>query len=173
MVAVIVIGNLVLSPATPPALFADANVIEPLTIPVPFDTSLLSNPNPVNWVLSLSLTSISELPIFKNPLEPLKFCCWKLNSIDNGSEVLSLPLRNENTWEFKLPINNFAEVPSEPSEPCRAFVNDIVFVILALPLVAVISTEPLSCPNADIVNTFPFVPPNAEVTPVPFVLAYE
>ena len=135
---------------------------------------MLSNPNPVNSVLSLSLTSISELPIFKNPPEPLKFCCWKLNSIDNGSAEVSLALRKVNTGELKLPINNFAEVPSEPSEPCRAFVNDIVFVILALPLVAVISTEPLSCPNADIVNTFLVAPvPNVEVTPVPFVLAYE
>ena len=84
-VAVIVIGSLVVSPPTPPALVALAKVIEPLTIPVPFVTSLLSNVNPVIWLLPLSLTSISELPIVMYPAEPLRFCCWKLNSIDDGS----------------------------------------------------------------------------------------
>ena len=101
------------------------------------------------------------------PAEPLRFCCWKLNSIDNGSAVESLALRKVNTGELKLPINNFAEVPSEPSEPCRAFVNDIVLYNDTEELAAVIDTEPESCVRADIVNTFPFEPPNVEVTPVP------
>ena len=38
-----IIGKLDLSPPIPPALVAAENEIEPLTIPVPFDTSLLSN----------------------------------------------------------------------------------------------------------------------------------
>ena len=82
-------------------------------------------------------------------------------------EILSALSSNANTCEFKLPTNNLADVPSEPSPPCRDFVNDIVLDNDTEELAAVIDTEPESCVRADIVNTFPFEPPNVEVTPVP------
>ena len=42
-----VTGNLDLSPPIPPASVFPVNDIEPLAIPVPFDTSVLSKLNPV------------------------------------------------------------------------------------------------------------------------------
>ena len=71
-----------------------------------------------------------------------------------GVADVSAVLSKANTCEFKLPINNLAAVPSEPSLPCFALASDIVLTNWVLELTAVIVNEPLSCPMPVIVNVF-------------------
>ena len=163
MVAVIVNGNAPLVCAIPPALLLPTKDILPLTIPVPLLISLLSKSNPVIAAPCFVLISISLAAI-----APLKFCCWKLNIILAGSALVSLALSNAITCESKLPISNFADVPSVPSAPCFDLASDIVLLNETLAEVAVIVIEPLSWVKPVTVTVLDEM---VEVTPVPFTLA--
>ena len=124
-------------------------MILPLTTPVPLLTSLLSKSKLV------TLPPAVEIVISPLPIVPLRFCWLNVNIISDGSEVLSLALRNENTCDSNEPANNLADVPSSPSAPCRALVKLIVLESDTLAEVAVIVNEPLSCPKALTVTVLP------------------
>ena len=132
-------GNAPLVWAIPPLELFPVHEILPLTIPVPLDTLLLSKANPVIEVPWVVVIDTSLLAIV-----PLKFCCWKLNIILDGVAEESDESSNDITCESKLPINNFAEVPSEPSLPCCDTASDIVFEMETEALAAVKTSEPLN-----------------------------
>ena len=72
----IVIGKLVLAPFNPPTLNAPVYDILPLTIPVPSETSLLSNEKLVTELLSAVVIVISD-----DCIVSFKFCCENVNNI--------------------------------------------------------------------------------------------
>ena len=134
--AVIVNGNAPLVCAIPPALLLPTKDILPLTIPVPLLILLLSKSKPV-----IDAPCFVKIVISLAAIAPLKFCCWKLNIILAGSAVVSLESSNAITCESKLPISNFAFVPSVP---CLVLVSDIVLISRVLELIAFIVNEPES-----------------------------
>ena len=80
------------------------------------------------------------------------------NAVDEDDEA------NENTGESDVIVNILASSPGNPAAPCLDLTKLIVLVNCVLPLVAVISTLPLSCDNAVIVTLLPL---SVAVTPVP------
>ena len=140
----IVNGKLSLEPFKPPLLNPPVYETLPLTIPLPFETLLLSNEKFVTELLSSVVIVISLAAIV-----PLKFCCENENNILDGVAELSVESSNANTCESTLATNVLALlpfkpfVPSTPSSPCLATAIDIVFAKLTDDDTAVIVTEPL------------------------------
>ena len=153
-VIVISNGNLVLSPLTVPL-----NVIEPLTNPVLLVNDEGANVGFVNGLPPASLITKSFVSIVA-----LKFCWLITNSIVLSIAVDEDDEANENTGESDVIVNILASSPASPCAPCLDLTKLIVLVNCVLPLVAVISTLPLSCDNAVIVTLLPL---SVAVTPVP------
>ena len=94
----------------------------------------------------------------------LKFCWLIINSMVLSIAVDEDADGNENTGESDVIVNIFASSPANPCAPCLDLTKLIVLVNCVLPLVAVISTLPLSCDNAEIVTVLSL---SVAVTPVP------
>ena len=63
------------------------------------------------------------------PIAAFKFCWLKLNIISEGSAVLSLALKKENTWESTEATNDLAVAPFTPSVPSLPPLSPNIVVI--------------------------------------------